>query len=237
MKLWIVYEHISPSNKIYVGITSAKYPCQRWHRGYNYKNCKKFYNAILKYSWDNFQHNIVASNLGEQTAKNIERDLIKFYKDRGISYNITDGGDGTLGVKWTEEIRTKMYKVHFGRRNSDETKLRMSLSAKGRVHTKESYIKKATTLKSKNYHHSIEHRVLISKAMKGRTPSKKAIENSIETNSKQIFLLNSDNIICKSYKSQTEAALELKVSQWKISTYKNTYKEVIAGYRLVTKKE
>ena len=83
----------------------------------------------------------------------------------------------------------------------------------------------------------MEHRVLISKTMKGRTPSKKAVENSIETNSKQIFLLNSDNIICKSYKSQTEAALELKVSQWKISTYKNTYKEVIAGYRLMTKKE
>ena len=92
MKNWTVCEHISPSGKVYVGITSAKYISQRFHRGLNYKSCKKFYCAILKYGWDNFQHNIIASNLGEMTAKSMEKDLIKFYKEQGKSYNITDGG-------------------------------------------------------------------------------------------------------------------------------------------------
>lgn len=64
----------------------------------------------------------------------MEKDLIKFYKEQGKSYNITDGGDGAVGIKWTSDIRLKMYNVHFGRRNSIETKLRMSNSAKRVIH-------------------------------------------------------------------------------------------------------
>ena len=80
---WIIYEHISPSGKIYVGITS-KSVVQRWGTkgsGYLYKQTngnyvhKYFASAILKYGWESFQHNIIASNLGEKTAKNMEKDL------------------------------------------------------------------------------------------------------------------------------------------------------------------
>lgn len=28
----------------------------------------------------------------------MEKDLIKFYKEQGKSYNITDGGDGAVGI-------------------------------------------------------------------------------------------------------------------------------------------
>lgn len=45
---WIVYKHISPSNKVYIGITHLL-PSQRWCRGNGYKNNPMFYNAILKY--------------------------------------------------------------------------------------------------------------------------------------------------------------------------------------------
>lgn len=38
---WYVYRHISPSNKVYVGITS-RVPELRWgHNGVHYKECSK----------------------------------------------------------------------------------------------------------------------------------------------------------------------------------------------------
>lgn len=102
MKNWTVYEHISPSGKVYIGITSAKYISQRFHRGLNYKSCKKFYCAI-------------------------------------------------------------------------------------------------------------------------------------EVNSKILFLVDSTNRVVKTYKSQVTASVDLNVSQWKISVYKDTDKEIIKGCKLVTK--
>lgn len=131
MKFWTIYEHISPSGKIYVGITSKKSLNARWEGGNGYIRCKLFYKAIQKYGWDNIEHNVIATGLGEKTAKNMERDLIAFYKARGISYNITDGGDGIVGVPKSDlqrktvgniwkgkqipsAIREKMSKAHLG---------------------------------------------------------------------------------------------------------------------------
>lgn len=115
MKTWTIYEHISPSGKIYVGITS--WPVEhRWENGAGYPRCTVFYRAIQKYGWDNIQHNIIATGLGEGTAKNMEKDLIAFNKAKGISYNITDGGDGTPGHRATPQQREHAASIWKGKK-------------------------------------------------------------------------------------------------------------------------
>lgn len=132
MKTWIIYEHISPSGKVYVGIISKKTPNARWEGGNGYSSCKLFHRAIKKYGWENIIHKVIATGLGEGTAKNMERDLIAYYKSKNISYNMTDGGDGIIGIpksdlqratvgklwknkKIPQEIRLKMSKAHLGK--------------------------------------------------------------------------------------------------------------------------
>lgn len=116
---YTVYKHTSPSGKVYIGITKRK-PEYRWNRGKGYrKDQLLFYRAIKKYGWDNFTHEILYIGLSEKDAKNIEISLIRQYKSLGMSYNITDGGDGGRGL---HNKRKKM---------SDETKLKMSKSRKG----------------------------------------------------------------------------------------------------------
>lgn len=115
MNNWTIYEHISPSGKVYVGITSKK-PEIRWRKGVGYPKCKIFYKAIIKYGWDNIQHNIIATGLGEDTAKNMENDLIAFNKAKGMSYNITDGGDGMLGRPTTEKQRQHAASIWKGKK-------------------------------------------------------------------------------------------------------------------------
>ena len=110
-----LYRHTSPSGKVYIGITKTSVYA-RWMNGRGYRrHCYAFYNAILKYGWDNIKHEVLFTNLLEVKAKSLEVDLIRHYKNLGISYNITDGGDGMTGYKHSEITLMKLRKSLKGR--------------------------------------------------------------------------------------------------------------------------
>lgn len=111
--MWTVYKHTNKINgKSYVGITSRK-PEQRWGKnGIHYANASKsngcFYNAILKYGWDNFTHDILLENLSYEEACEEERNYIKIYNSKVPNgYNLTNGGEGTTGFVPTQEWRDR----------------------------------------------------------------------------------------------------------------------------------
>ena len=84
---------------MYVGQTvHGEEPNQRWRNGKGYESQQRFYNAIKKYGWDGFDHEVAASNLTKSEANNFERLLIKTLKTNSgkYGYNSTDGG-GQLG--------------------------------------------------------------------------------------------------------------------------------------------
>ena len=105
--MWLVYLHKSPSNKVYIGITSKDDPNKRWCNGHGYKKNRQplFYNAVKKYGWNNFEHRVLFKDITEKDAKLIEIDLIYYYKKINLSYNMTDGGDGTCGKANSEHAR------------------------------------------------------------------------------------------------------------------------------------
>lgn len=89
-----VYCHTNKINgKKYIGITQRK-PEKRWgSNGCNYKG-QVFYNAIQKYGWDNFEHEILYENLSKTDAENVEIELISKFKTRNekFGYNVAIGG-------------------------------------------------------------------------------------------------------------------------------------------------
>ena len=107
--MYTVYRHITPSNKVYIGITKQK-PEQRWNNGNGYKNNKHFYRAILKYGWENIKHEIVENGLTKKQACAKEIELIAKYDstnpDKGYN-NSTGGESGSLGVHPSAETRKK----------------------------------------------------------------------------------------------------------------------------------
>lgn len=106
---YYVYMHILPNNKKYVGITKQN-PKSRWKNGYGYASSPHFYNAILKYGWDNIEHIILASNLSLENASEMEKELIAKYNltNRENGYNECSGGEGTNGYHHTEEFKEKL---------------------------------------------------------------------------------------------------------------------------------
>ena len=133
-KYYVVYTHISPNNKRYIGITSLN-PNKRWKNGKGYKTQPYFWRAINKYGWDNFEHIIIAKRLDEETAKWLEIELIREWNttNKKYGYNQTLGGDGVNGYKHTEERLEKISKATSGEKNpmcgnhhTEKTKEKMS---------------------------------------------------------------------------------------------------------------
>ena len=105
-KKYCIYIHINKTNnKVYVGQTCQK-PEYRWNHGQGYKECSYFYNAILKYGWDNFEHKILETNLSQERANQLECYYIKYYNanNSAYGYNIQQGGNSHI---FNEMGRTK----------------------------------------------------------------------------------------------------------------------------------
>lgn len=136
MEKWLVYKHVSPSGKVYIGVTKNR-PVKRWDNGRGYRTNRHFNNAIQKYGWENFQHYIIDYGLTEEEAVQKEVELIAFYdsanKEHG--YNIALGGH-----LLSEESRNKIAQTRKdrkipsplkGRHHSAEARAKMSVAMTG----------------------------------------------------------------------------------------------------------
>lgn len=134
-KTWTVYVHKNKTKgKKYVGITSKTKPEHRWNSGRGYAENPYFYAAIQKYGWDGFEHIILVTGMDEESAKRAECNLIKFWdtQNRLFGYNMTSGGDGTLGYHPSIETRAKLSEARRKENLSEETLLRRSAGLRGR---------------------------------------------------------------------------------------------------------
>lgn len=118
---YIVYKHTSPSNKVYIGITS-KSPQERWSSGFGYATQTYFFRAIVKYGWVNFKHEILFDGLTKDEAYAKEIELIAHYKSADIhyGYNIDLGGNNHIV---SEETVKRMAKAKLGKHWSEARRL------------------------------------------------------------------------------------------------------------------
>ena len=136
MDNYTVYKHTSPNGKVYIGIT-----CQptkaRWKNGKGYKNNDYFYNAILKYGWENFRHEVLFYGLTKKVACEKEIELIAHYRSNQFAYgyNKSTGGEFTAsGVTKSDETRSKIRNSLKGRKLSEEHIKHVSEALKGVPH-------------------------------------------------------------------------------------------------------
>lgn len=148
-KTYYVYKHTNRLNgKVYIGITT-KSPRARWDNGKGYRGNPHFWSAIQKYGWDQFDHDILAEGLDEQTAFEMEKSLIAEHHSNqaAFGYNRSTGGEGAhTGVVCSEETRRRLREANLGerspmwgkpgtmlgRKHSEETKRKMSETRRGR---------------------------------------------------------------------------------------------------------
>ena len=139
--MYIVYCHTNKVNgKRYFGITNRD-PQKRWGKN-GCKYLKKsrgsfqhpaFANAIIKYGWDSFEHEILFEGLTLEEANKKEIELIATYKTnvnrfgKDFGYNMTDGGDGSTGGTHYSGKDHPMY----GKHHTEEARKKMSAAQSG----------------------------------------------------------------------------------------------------------
>ncbi len=140
MSGYYIYKHTSPSGKSYIGITNNYQKRCRQHKvnaqDFNYE-CIRFELAIRKWGWDNFEHTILEENLNLEESCRKESLYIKIYDSLSPNgYNLQTGGGHYCH---SEETRLKMSldkkgrpSPNKGKKFSEESKLKMSISAKNR---------------------------------------------------------------------------------------------------------
>lgn len=117
-----LYFHMNKINgKRYYGIT-CRDPELRWGKnGIGYMNCSKFWRAIQKYGWDNFEHEVCMTNLSKEEACAAEKYMIAEFNTQNdlFGYNIDEGG---IAPKHTQETIEKIRKANLGKFVSEETR-------------------------------------------------------------------------------------------------------------------
>lgn len=110
-KKYIVYCHTNKINgKKYIGITGDSLQKRAGLNGSYYKGCTYFYNAIQKYGWENFNHEILFQNLTKEEASQKEFKLIDLYNttDHKYGYNLREGGYTGYTFTVSEQTRKKI---------------------------------------------------------------------------------------------------------------------------------
>lgn len=168
-KTYKVYKHTLPktisgkeNDMVYIGITCKENPVDRWGaNGSHYKYNEHFSRAISKYSWENFEHEILFDGLTKEMAEELEIVLIAEYNSTNdkFGYNKANGGSSIgkhteetkniisekakkrlenpennpmYGKHHSEEVRKKIGKRHIGSKLSEEAKKKLSETNSGK---------------------------------------------------------------------------------------------------------
>lgn len=156
------------NGKIYIGKSVNIY--RRWKKHKTLLNTRSHYNKHLRCAWDiygedNFEFSIIEQCAQDNDILSIkEKYYIELYSSNNsdFGYNMTNGGDGTFGLKWSDEQRKATSErmsgnknPYYGTKKSESFKRQVSAKLKGRVSP------------MLNKHHSEDTKQRISIALKG----------------------------------------------------------------------
>ena len=219
---YIVYKHTCLKNsKVYIGMTGRTLEERAGSNGNGYKaHNPHFWSAIQKYGWkDGFKHEVLYIFETIEEAEQKEIELIAKYNatDRRYGYNVLIGGNCTQhpseetrrkiaekqrGRKMPDHVKEILRQANLGREIYDETRRRMSESAKKREHFP---LTEATKRK-------------ISEANRGRKYSEEYRQIMSERAEKMpVEQFDKQGNFIQEFKSITEASKILKISKSHIS--------------------
>lgn len=145
LKEYFLYRHIRLDKNepfyIGIGVKPENYNSEKteFKRAFEKTNRNKYWRNVTNKT--EYTVEILFESNDENTIKEKEKEFIDLYKRKdccdGILVNMTDGGDGSFGRKWSEEFRANFIEKNtgenhwaYGTKLSEETKRKKSESMK-----------------------------------------------------------------------------------------------------------
>lgn len=243
---WVIYSITSPSGRVYIGKTSNFKQRVRQYKS-NAKKQTVLNNSFKKYGINTHTFNIVEEFAGNLSMVNDKEmfwirtymsNINKYPEQNGM--NLTDGGEGQIGMRHSQESKDKMRNISIKNGNTppkiiwtDAMRKLASEQRKGKKKTgklrgwtdeqrKEmSELKKGHKAWNKGLKYGgtkderqIKFGVNKGKSInKGKKPSAKAIESSCLSRSIPILQYTLDGLFIKKYLSGAEASRCTGISQ------------------------
>lgn len=88
---YTIYAYIAPDGRRYIGKTGSQKNERAGHGGANYKHCGCFWKAIIRYGWDAFEYEVLATipksdDNANQKACELESRYIMQYQTTNIRF-------------------------------------------------------------------------------------------------------------------------------------------------------
>ncbi len=240
-RTYCVYKHTNRINrKVYIGITSQK-PRIRWDSGWGYQRNKHFWDAIQKYGWHSFDHEVLFDGLSPDEAFLKEQELISLYDscDYRKGYNCSVGGEfGAVGVCGERHHM-------FGKHHTEETKAKLRAKSTGRVWSEECRIaalngysierrrdvaRKTIVGYNKGKSFSAEHKRKIAESNRGQKRSDETRKRVSEAHKIPVLQLTREGEFVREWGSAKEAAEALSIQPGHISKVCKKQRKTAGGF-------
>lgn len=141
--IYTIYRYTNIHNgKVYIGQTSKSLEERAQTNGRNYRECRRFYAAIQKYSWDAFKPDVLEIVDSVEDANEREIYYINLYNstDEKYGYNLLLGGDNKemssetkelISIKAKERYADKTANPMYGKKHSPVALERQSICKRG----------------------------------------------------------------------------------------------------------
>jgi group I intron endonuclease len=149
MSIHTIYKIVNNINgKVYIGYDS-NWPNRKQSHIYHTKDRNQYiYQALRKYGIENFTWEpIYQSKDGKHCLNVMESFFIKEYNSFETGYNLTLGGEGTLGRPTTDTTKSKISKTLKNKPKTKEHLQKMSETRKGKKPSDEALRKRSESMK------------------------------------------------------------------------------------------
>ena len=141
---YTVYVLRDQEGKVYVGVTSAPVEV-RWNNGNGYRFRKALWEKIKSKGWDTIAKEVVATDLDEKSASELEKALIARFDSTNPTKGYNTDLGGIRGYRMVSPLsRTKMSEAisgnlnhNYGKHFSEEHKRKIAESNRGQKRTPE----------------------------------------------------------------------------------------------------
>ena len=198
---YTVYVLRDQDDKVYVGTTSAPVKV-RWNNGNGYRFCKPLWEKIQSQGWDTIVKEIVATDLDEKSASELEKALIA----RFDSTNPTNGYNTDLGG------------IRGYRLVSETSRIRISEATKGDL--------------NHNYgkHFSEKHKQKIAESNMGKKRTQETSKNIGKAKEKPVVQIGLDGSVIARFDSGRQASLITGVQSSHISKVCKHQRSTAGGF-------
>lgn len=140
----LLYKAISPSGKVYIGITTSTLQKRIKQHFYFARSGKaknhKFANALLKYG-DKILWEIITKDVPLKKLCEMEVEFIDIFDSYNSGYNSTTGGEESFGRILSDATKRKISKSHKGKFLLAKTKQKISEANTGKIVSEETRLK------------------------------------------------------------------------------------------------